>query len=333
MHLPKENEVMSTLKLTFVNVGYGEAILLSLFTDEQSGRPFRMLIDGGSADAKEYADSTSGRIPLTDYLSQHGIGDIDVMVNTHIHEDHTCGLLKAAEYCKPGAFWQTLRTDFWKTMPLLDESEEETVTGKNYIRAINDYVSLCEIAGNGIRCAHAGKEVCLHKDLKISILAPDAEEMKDLHHLMEGIRDASTAEERRKARVLADGRMNNLSLILMLEFAGRRILLPGDTNAMGFPAQADLSADIFKVGHHGQKDGVSQELLARVKPDYIVCCASSDRKYNSAPPEAVRMMAQSGAKLYFSDCPPLPEEFAPLVPHEALTFTITQDGRIKAEYE
>lgn len=324
---------MSTLKLTFVNVGYGEAILLSLFEEGRQGKTFRMLIDGGSAIPEEYEGSSSGRIPLADYLEQHGISEIDLMVNTHIHEDHTCGLLTVAKQHRPAALWQTLRTDFYRTMPLLDEGEEETPTGRNYIRSINDYCSLCEIAGEGTRSVYAGMDVFLHRDLKVTILAPDAERVESLHRLMEGIRDAASPQERRKARVLADGRMNNLSLILMLEFAGRRILLPGDTNAKGFPVGADLSADIFKVGHHGQRDGVSTELLERIKPGFIVCCASSDRKYNSAPPEAVRMMAKSGAQLYFSDCPPLPEEFTPLVPHQALTFTITQDGRITAEYE
>lgn len=52
-------------------------------------------------------------------------------------------------------------------------------------------------------------------------------------------------------------RMNNFSLMLLLEYRGVRILLPGDTNRSGYeglPAQS-LRADLFKVGHHGQRDG------------------------------------------------------------------------------
>jgi hypothetical protein len=52
------------LTLTFVNVGYGEAILL------QRGS-FTALIDGGAGDPREYENSTSGRIRGIDYLRHH----------------------------------------------------------------------------------------------------------------------------------------------------------------------------------------------------------------------------------------------------------------------
>ncbi|CAN4001131.1 hypothetical protein ICNMLN_ICNMLN_06235, partial [Dysosmobacter welbionis] len=60
-----------------------------------------------------------------------------------------------------------------------------------------------------------------------------------------------------------DAAMNNYSLILLLEYRGTRILLPGDTNYMGYGGldPASLRADLFKVGHHGQRDGISAEQI------------------------------------------------------------------------
>ena len=55
---------METMKLTFVNVGYGEAILLECPDPAFPGGCFTMLIDGGGADPAEFAGNTSGRIPL-----------------------------------------------------------------------------------------------------------------------------------------------------------------------------------------------------------------------------------------------------------------------------
>ena len=84
------------------------------------------------------------------------------------------------------------------------------------------------------------------------------------------------------------------------------------------------------MGHHGQKDGASRELLEAVRPQAVVCCASSDRRYNSAHPDMLRMIADSGAALYFSDCPPVPGLHLP--PHEALVFTVGEGGAFSAQY-
>ena len=84
------------LTVTFVNVGYGEAILLECPDPSRPGGMFTALIDGGSAEESEFADRTSGRLPVEEYLTKRGIRHLDLAVSTHIHEDHLCGLLRAA---------------------------------------------------------------------------------------------------------------------------------------------------------------------------------------------------------------------------------------------
>ena len=49
------------LTVTFVNVGYGEAILLESPDPSKPDGVFTALIDGGSAEAEEYRDSATGR--------------------------------------------------------------------------------------------------------------------------------------------------------------------------------------------------------------------------------------------------------------------------------
>ena len=102
---------MEELKLTFVNVGYGEAMVLECPDPAFPGGTFVMVIDGGSAEPEEYQGSGTGRIPLDQYLSLRGVDHIDVMAATHVHEDHLCGLLPVADRLRPGAFWQTLPGD------------------------------------------------------------------------------------------------------------------------------------------------------------------------------------------------------------------------------
>lgn len=84
------------LTVTFVNVGYGEAILLESPDPSKPDGVFTALIDGGSAEDSEFADRSSGRVRIEEYLKKRGIRRLDLAVSTHIHEDHLCGLLRAA---------------------------------------------------------------------------------------------------------------------------------------------------------------------------------------------------------------------------------------------
>ena len=57
------------LRLTFINVGYGEAILIDAPDAARPDGRFYALIDGGSAADSEFADRTSGRIRAEEYLA------------------------------------------------------------------------------------------------------------------------------------------------------------------------------------------------------------------------------------------------------------------------
>ena len=123
--------------------------------------------------------------------------------------------------------------------------------------------------------------------------------------------------------------MNNYSVILLLNYRGTRVLLPGDTNCVGYAGlERELRADLFKLGHHGQKDSVTPELLEFISPRHAVCCASSDRRYNSAHPAPLGLLRTHGVHCWFSDCP----EGEAVPPHSELTFTIGPDGAVEGVY-
>ena len=92
------------LTVTFVNVGYGEAILLESPDPSKPDGVFTALIDGGSAEDSEFADRSSGRVRIEEYLKKRGIRRLDLAVSTHIHEDHLCGLLRAARITPPAVY-------------------------------------------------------------------------------------------------------------------------------------------------------------------------------------------------------------------------------------
>lgn len=324
------------MKLTFVNVGYGEAVLAECPDPGFADGTFVMLIDGGGAEASEFADRSSGRVPLAEYLTASKLRHIDLMVSTHIHEDHICGMLPAAEVLPPAALWQLLPPDFCKAvMHRLDLSLAQNDSQDKFIRALNDaqaLLHLVEERGGAVRALRAGESGELCGGLRFQALAPDAGRIDELESRCRDLFMEEDVQAFRQKLSALDARMNNFSLMLLLEYRGTRILLPGDTNRLGYGGidPAALRAHLFKVGHHGQKDGASRELLEAIRPRAVVCCASSDRRYDSAHPDMLRMLAESGAELYFSDCPRLPALDLP--PHQALTFAVGENGSLDARY-
>lgn len=325
---------MKEMKLTFVNVGYGEAILLQC--PVAGARPFVMQIDGGSAEPAEYADAASGRIPLTEYLRQNGPDHIDLLVSSHTHEDHICAALQTARILPPREIWQSLPPAFYRETCPLDPAWTQTESQSKFLRALNDYGDLCRLAESShapVRQMVAGMEASPCPGLRISVLAPQTAQVAELETRLRALYQEREPKEFLTKLSALDARMNNFSLMLLLDWHGTRILLPGDTNRLGYGeiSPESLSAHIFKVGHHGQIDGADEALLEGIRPKAVVCCASSDRRYNSAHPDLLHMMHSRGAALYFSDCPEVPGMTVP--PHYALTFTVGEAGAFTAEYQ
>ena len=328
---------MEAMKLTFVNVGYGEAILLECPDPAFPDACFTMLIDGGGADPAEFDGNSSGRIPLREYLKARALDRLDLVVNTHPHEDHVSGLLQAVETIPVRELWQPLPASFCREgMRDLDVSLARNRSQDKFLHALNDCAALSRLvedAGGTVRQVSPGMNGTLCQGLRYTVLGPSAEKLRDLEARCIALYAEPDEEAFLEKLNALDAQLNNRSVILLLEYGETRILLPGDTNLAGYEGidPALLKADLFKVGHHGQRDGADEKLLDAVQAKAVVCCANSVRLYNSADPKLMAMIQDHGARRYFSDCPPVEGESIP--PHSALVFTVGSDGTIKAEYQ
>jgi competence protein ComEC len=67
--------------------------------------------------------------------------------------------------------------------------------------------------------------------------------------------------------------VNNASLVLSVQYAGRKILLPGDLERLGLERLhdhvGDRTFDILLAPHHGSDEAVGNELLARKRPSVV----------------------------------------------------------------
>lgn len=263
------------MKITFINVGYGEAILI-----RHNG--FTLLIDGGSALDEEYA--APGRIRAADFLQKEGIGTIDLMILTHIHEDHVCGLVEVARTCRIKAFW----SGYVRTAPLppVGCPAEGPRSLPLFVSAMNHYRTLMELlTAQGTRCTElCGEDACwtLPGGLTLQCLGPDLQTAERFRSALDAA--YQTCDPALLAQL--DASMNAASLIFRVTADGVSALLPGDANQdVWARLDADpslLRADVLKLGHHGQADTMRAETIRAVAPQLVVTCTSSDRRYGSA---------------------------------------------------
>lgn len=325
------------LQLRFLNVGYGEATLLRCPDPSRPDGEFVMLIDGGSAEAEEY-DGYAYRRRCTEHLAAAGVTRIDMLINTHIHEDHTSGLVEVVERLPIGAFGCGILPDAsWDMLP------EEVATSPGtlkFLHSLNDAVRIRQtLSKNGtpmeiLRYEAAPRQ--LAPGLEAEILAPEASFAADYQARLAALyaeRDLGLA---RQKLIALDAAMNNVGAVLRLSYGGVNILLPGDLNRDGygplFRHPETLRADVFKLGHHGQKDSITIPILDAVSPRVAAICASSDRRYDSINPVTLTMLDDWGREhgapisVLISDLPKLPPWTDGAVPAYMCGVTVTEQG-------
>ena len=87
------------LLVDFINVGYGDAILV-----RDTDAAFSMLVDCGDVTVGDIGPG-SRRITAADFLRQEGIHTLDLLVLTHLHRDHSGGLAQLLQTVRVKEFW------------------------------------------------------------------------------------------------------------------------------------------------------------------------------------------------------------------------------------
>ena len=109
-----------------------------------------------------------------------------------------------------------------------------------------------------------------------------------------------------RARVLSpasiSGEANEDSLVLLLEVAGRRILLTGDLTGPNEAAVGGICARgpplfLLKVAHHGSRYSTSSSFLADADPRFAVISVGPN-SYGHPTPDTVKRLRSSGARVY-----------------------------------
>jgi competence protein ComEC len=323
--------------MTAINVGYGDAILLE--ETEEDVVVFRILVDGGSGEDAEFHNNATGRIRAADYLARKGIDSLDLLVVTHIHEDHVCGLEPfIMNGGRVGELWTPYLLPPAYGGQMLDTPNTQDTGRINFITAINSYNRIFQYLtkqGCIIKKITGSRGVIpLSDNFKADVLSPSdmaAEKLAEEIGALYDLRGTGRFETR-----LADldAGMNGYSMALRFHYRGKKILLPGDacpSPRLMTEWDGRLAADILKLAHHGQRDSISGDFIRAVSPRLVVTCSSSDRRYNSAHPGVYRdtalIMGEAGieSEYLFTDHIKLPPWQTEDKPRSALVINIDQD--------
>ena len=96
--------------------------------------------------------------------------------------------------------------------------------------------------------------------------------------------------------------LNDYSVVAILSLGEFDALLTGDIGPNLIPeilARGEIKdVEYIKVPHHGSKNGLTQELLERSKPDVAVISAGKNNRYGHPHQEVVDMLNNSNIKIF-----------------------------------
>ncbi len=98
--------------------------------------------------------------------------------------------------------------------------------------------------------------------------------------------------------------INNVSIVLLGEVAGRRFLLTGDVEEEVDPALLTSGLppiDVLKVAHHGSRTSSTDAVLEALRPAVAIVSAGTGNPYGHPSPATIRRLEQAGSRVLRTD--------------------------------
>ena len=304
----------------FINVGYGDAILL-----RETETPFTMLVDCGDVHIGR-SRPDGQRITAADYLRREGIRELDVLVLTHLHLDHAGGLAHLLPEVRVREFWTNYlppKETWGRTLPV---PPDWTAGARCLMTSMGIYLkALAHLRDQGaeIRLIREPCVCRLTETLTAGIFLEDETLRRRQAAIWE---DALSGAAGGGDLEALDGFINNTSIRLRLSCAGQEIELPGDVYASCWEQHQLPPCTIMKLPHHGHGDALTPRLLEMLRPRYAVISVSDDRTDDCPSRKILRLLSQLGVECFFTDA--VPCQHTQAQPHLAIRFQI-EEGALK----
>ena len=222
-----------------------------------------ILYDTGTA---EYAENLCDELDAI--LSANSITEIDYLILSHPHTDHTGGAEKVLSRFKVQNIYRS------KVLSPF----EEYIDGYAVTSDL-DYIDVID--------------VIYEENANIFFIEPCVVDIDDAIIQFWTPQDVTYSDE------------NELSPIVTIEAFGKTIMLTGDATGdteeefLEILGEDELSVDILKVSHHGSDTASSSAFLEKIHPFIAVISAGIDNTYNFPAEEVVDRLYEAGVNEIF----------------------------------
>ena len=284
-------DTVKDLKITFMDIGQGDSILIE-FPDGKN-----MLIDAGDR-------RTASKDVFSKYLKDKDGNKLklDYCVTTHPDSDHIGMMDYIYKEYDVGKSYRPYVYSTYKDSSVFDSTFNAGINIKassqryyKYLQGVYDEGTYWEFFNDDSDFINsftdlAGKELFYKVDFVMPYVSSN----------LEGFSNFKTP--------------NDFSAIIMLEYAGKRVLFTGDIeNETGKNSAENLfvnyyskdsgavDCDVLKVAHHGSDSSSSSQFLSVVKPEYSVISCGLSNKHHHPVGSTLNNLITAHSKIYRTD--------------------------------
>ncbi len=295
----------------FLDVGQGDGILIR--TEQGTS----ILIDGGST-----SNQRVGEYVLLPAIRYYGMSELDYVFVTHGDADHISGIeyLLNAEHI--GVRIRNLvlakygdRQGLANIETLAKEKNINVIymeAGDKIREKLNS-----DMAGLTLECLYPSERTLEAKQ----VVKRDSDSIAEAKQVAE--REAAGITDDKKIAIGLDNAItanvpgdevtgsgpdaNDLSIVLLAKYDGRKILFTGDAGSMvekRLILEKNLllsETDVLKVGHHGSRSASSEVFLQTIKPQYAIISCGKKNHYGHPHEETLMQLQTIGARVYRTD--------------------------------
>lgn len=288
------------LLLDFINVGYGDALLIR---DSQAG--FSMLVDCG--DSRVVQAEGRYRMTAAEFLRWENIRVLDLVVLTHLHRDH-CGALKEisdmveirnlwSNYLPPRPYWGRKVPEIHR----LEQPEKRDLAGM-LLEGMDGFLYTLgkQKETNVFEIGESVKNYRLTPELTLEVTVASLEMLTRQAQIWEQVFAGQGTDTILRC---LDNFINHTSLRLRLCYHGQYVELPADLSADEFEQKNPANCHVLKLGHHGHRDSMTLSLLERLKPQIVVISVAIVEGDVCPDQQILRLLEEHECRVYITDDP------------------------------